>query len=412
MKDLHPSQALLAGYVRDELPSPRRRKISRHVDGCPVCQHRLGRLEREADQAAEAIDYDGAFRRVAETVRPLKESVDEEARCSASLLPELLKEPSERRLARIAGEPRFHVLKLCHLLQHRTRADWFQEPVRGLESARLAVAIADHLDEGRYGSGVVAEERARAWALLGNSWRITRNLHNAEHAFNQAARHLQLAGDPLVEGEILALTASLRFTQGRSEDSIALLDRSIRISRELGDSLQEGRTLILKGRVLTDAGRHREALRVLRKARLRLSPETNLEAWVVALHNLLTCLTEMGCPLEAEKVLQQERHYYLDLGRPRLVARLLWVEGLIAESRGNLDSASRLFRQARERFENKQLSCEWALVSFRLAMVLGRQVHLAEERHLLEEIIPVLDFLEVRPEAGIARMIYLGCRRS
>lgn len=412
MQDLHPSRELLAGYFRDELPSPRRRKISGHVSVCPACQRKLSRFEREADQAAGAIDYESAFRRAAETVRSLKESIDGEARRSVSLLSELLTEPPARRLERLDAEPRFHSLKLCQLFQERSRADWFEQPARGLESARVAVAIADHLDEGRYGSRLVADERARSWALLGNALRITRNLHDAEQALDQAARHHRLTGDPLVEGEILGLTASLRYSQGRTEESLALLGRAIRVSREIGDGLREGRALVQKGRELTDAGRHREALRILRKARLRLSPETNLEAWVAALHNLLICLTDMGRPLEAEEILRKERHHYLDLGRPRLVARLLWVEGLIAKSRGRLDAASRSFWKAREIFEEMQLPAEWALVSFQLAVLQGKRVRVSEGRRLLDEVIPVLDFLEIKPEAGIARMVYLWCRGS
>lgn len=412
MDGLHPSRELLAGYVRDELPSPRRRKISGHVSLCPACRRKLSRLEGEADKAAGAVDYESAFRRAAETAQAFKASIDEEARRSASLLSELLQEPPAKRLERIDGEPRFHALKLCQLFQERSRSDWFEQPARGLESARLAVAIADHLDEGRYGSSQVAEEKARAWALLGNAWRITRNLHNAEQALNQAAGHHRLTRNPLIESELLSLTAALRYSQGRMAESIALLDRAIRISREIGDNLLEGRALVSKGRALEDSGRSREAIRILRKARLRLSPKTNLEAWVAALHNLLTCLVEMGRPLEAEQILHQERHHYLDVGRPRLLARLLWVEALIAESRGRLEAASPLLWQARELFEDQQLPLEWALVSLRLATVLGRRVRRAEGRSLLEEVIPVLDFLEVRPEAGSARLIYSWCRRS
>lgn len=413
MDGLHPSRELLTSYFRDELPSPRRRKVSKHVSLCPACRRKLSRLEgEEADTAAGAVDYESAFRRAAETARAFKASIDEEARRSASLLSELLQEPPAKRLERIDGEPRFHALKLCQLFQERSRSDWFAQPARGLESARLAVAIADHLDEGRHGCDLVAAERARAWALLGNAWRITRNLHNADQALNQAARHQRLTGDPLVESELLSLTAALRYSQGRMADSIALLDRAIRISREIGDNLLEGRALVAKGRALEDSGRSREAIRILRKARLHLSPETNLEAWVAALHNLLTCLVEMGCPLEAEQILQRERHHYLDLGRPRLLARLLWVEALIAESRGRLEAASSLLWQAREIFDDQQLALEWALVSLRLATVLGRRVRRAEGRSLLEEAIPVLDFLEVRPEAGSARMIYLLYRKS
>ncbi|MFL6293477.1 MAG: tetratricopeptide repeat protein [Thermoanaerobaculia bacterium] len=410
MKDPHPSRVLLAGYFRDELPSPRRRKISGHVSFCPVCQRRLSQLEREAEKATGAVDYESAFRRAVETVRSRQESLDEEARRSVSLFPELLQEPSDRWLDRIDGEPRFHVLKLCQLFQDRSRSTWFEEPARSLEFARSAVSIADRLDERRYGSSLVAEERARAWALLGNSWRMSRNFKDAEQALRQAAEHQTITGDPLVESEILGFTASLRFSQGCTQDAIRLLDRAAAISREIGDSLREGRALTLKGRALTDAGRHAEALRILRKARRRFHAGTDLEAAVVALHNLLICLAEMGRPMEAQQLLASERHCYFDLGNPRLLARLCWLEALIAEVRGGLEEATPLLRQAREIFAEQRLPCDWALGSLRLATVLIKQGSLAEGRLLLEEIIPALDFLEIQPEAGTARTIYLWFR--
>ena len=412
MKEQHPSRQLLSGYLRDELPSPRRKKISRHVAGCPVCQRRLGGLEREADEATGAVDYDSAFLRVAATVQSLKKGIDEEARLSASLLPELLKEPPERRFERIAQEPRFHALKLCQLLQDRSRSDWFDEPTRGLESSRLAVAIADRLDESRYGSGSVAEERARAWALLGNSLRINCKPRDAEQALRQAAEHQRITEDPMVESDILRLTASLRLIQGRTEESIALLDRAVAASREIGDRLHEGRLLVLRGKILSDTGRHQESLRILRKARLRVAPEVDPELDVIILHNILIALVEGGYPLKAQQILSRERHRYLDLGHRRFLARLLWIEALIARSLDRLEVAEPLLWRARELSEEQQVPLDWSYTSLRLAEVLAGQGRLAESRRLLEEVIPVLDFLEIQQDAKVARMIYLWCRKS
>lgn len=403
MEDLHPSRDLLARYSRDGLPFPRRRKIGGHVNVCPACQRRLRGLEREADEATAAVDYESAFRRAAETVRSLKQSIEEEGRRSVSLLPELLQETPERRLERIAGEPRFHAVKLCHLLQERSRADWFQEPARSLESARLAVAVADHLNEGRYGSGVVAEARARAWAHLGNSLRMNCKLRDAEQALGKAAEHQRLSGDPVAESEILAFTASLRHLQGRGEETIVLLERAFAISREIGDRLREGRVLILKGKALGDAGRYREALRVLRKGRMRIDPESEPELAFIALHNIVLYLLGMGRPVEAKGMVE---------GQPspdsrRLQTRFQWLDALISQHLGHSEEAQSILWRIREDFEDQQLPLEWAQVSLDLASSLLSQGRPAESRRLVEEVIPVFDHLDVEREATFARKLYL-----
>jgi hypothetical protein len=145
---------------------------------------------------------------------------------------------------------------------------------------------------------------------------------------------------------------------------------------------------------------------------LRVTPEVDQEFAVIVLHNVLIYLVEVGRPLEAEQILQGERHRYLDLGHPRFLARLLWLEALIARSRGRLEEAKPLLWKAREAFYEQQIPLDWSLASLRLAEVLAGQGSRAEVRRLLEELIPVLDFMEVQPEAGSARMIYSWCRRS
>lgn len=403
MEDLHPSRDLLARYFRDDLPSPRRRKISGHVSLCPVCQRRLKQLEREAEQAPGALDYEAAVLRVTETLRSLKDDVEDEARRSAYLLPELLQEPPEERLRRIANEPRFHAVKLCQLLQDRSRADWFQEPARSLESARLAVAVADHLNEGRYGSGVVAEARARAWAHLGNSLRMNCKLRDAEQALGKAAEHQRLSGDPLAESEILAFTASLRHLQGRSEETIVLLERAFAISREIGDRLREGRVLILKGTALGDAGRYREALRILRKGRMRIDPESEPELAFIALHNIVLYLLNMGRPVEAKRMVGGQPR---PVGR-RLQTRFEWLDALISQHLGRSGEAQSILWKVREDFDDQRLPLEWAQVSLDLISSLFRQGRPAEGRRLVEEVIPVLDHLDAERDARIARRLYL-----
>ncbi len=46
--------------------------------------------------------------------------------------------------------------------QERCRSSWSEDPVRAVELAQLEVAVAEHLDETRCGTGVTADSRAGA----------------------------------------------------------------------------------------------------------------------------------------------------------------------------------------------------------------------------------------------------------
>ena len=49
---------------------------------------------------------------------------------------------------------------------------------------------------------------------------------------------------------------------------------------------------------------------------------------------------------------------------------------------------------------------EWAQVSLDLASLLFSQGQSAESRRLVEEVIPVLDHLNMEPDAAAARKLY------
>lgn len=411
MRSLHPSRPLLAGYWRDELPHPKRRRIARHVSTCPVCQRRVNQLEKEAEKAIP-IEYDGAFKRAVELARALQQGVDEEARHAKLLLSEILDHPEGGRLDLIVQDPRFHALKLCQQLQDRSRSDWFVDPARSLESARLAAAIADQLDEGRYCRSLVVEARARAWALLGNAYRICCDWHGAEQALERAMELQRLTGDPLVEGDVLCFAASLRNSQDRPEECLHFLDRVLEISREAGDSHQEARALTLKGLAMEDAGRSLDALRFQRKRMSRIDSVADPRLSSAAHHNLLTSLVKLGRFHEAQQLLEKERRLYFDEDGTRSPAKLYWIEGLIDEGLGRLEMAAVHLFKVRESLIERQMWREWALASLHLATVLSKQGRSPEARRMAEESIPIFDSLGLHVRSIAARIVYLRLKGS
>jgi tetratricopeptide (TPR) repeat protein len=228
------------------------------------------------------------------------EEIYREIESAAGLLEELAAMPELERPERIRTEVRFHALKLCDLLLKRSRESWFRDPARAVELARMAVETAAWLDTGYYGEGLVEEERALAWAHLGNAYRIASDLRSAEEALLQAQEHHQRAGeDALTGAQILSFLASLRTSQGRFDEAAEILDQAVAVYREAHDRHLEGKALIQKGTVLGYVGRYQEAARIVQRGLSRIDLLEEPHLLVAARHNLIWYLNESGRHAEA-----------------------------------------------------------------------------------------------------------------
>jgi tetratricopeptide (TPR) repeat protein len=349
------------------------------------------------------IPFDRTLVRVGGSVqRVLWESAE-----ASALFRELLREPFERRMELIRNEPRFRLVKLCQRLEAESRDAWATDPARAVELAELAVEIAERLDARVYGDSLTEDTRALAWAYFGNALRIASDLEGAELALDRAEAHYHLfEGDLLTEGEILGFQASLRNSQGRFGEAVRLLQRALRIYRELGDRHQEGRTLILEGMVLGDSGSYREAIRLLRRGLARIDPAAEPQLLVAARHNLIWFLNDLGRHREAQAALERSRPLYLELGSRMHLVRLRWLEGRIALNLGRLEEAERALRLTRDTFLEQGIAFDAALASLDLAMVHARQGDAAEVKRIAAAIVPVFQACQVHPEALAAALLF------
>jgi tetratricopeptide (TPR) repeat protein len=412
MSEHHPDPETLTRYLRGELPSDEGREIEQHLSGCVPCQRTAAGLTGTAREnvikwRGHLFGYEAAFDRAARQASERLSRLFEEVDGAASLAEELLAAPEHQRRQLIRTETRFQALKLCELLEDRSREAWFNDPARAVELARLAVAIAIRLNPEHYGERIVEDARAQAWAYLGNAYRISSDLRRAEEALRTAREHHRRGDeDAFTEAQILSFTASLRNSQGRYEEATPLLDRAIAIYRAGKDRHQEGKNLILKGMTFSYDGRFKEAVRLIRRGLSRIDSVEEPWLLVSARHNLIVYLHRSGQNQEALETLERTRRLYLEIGRPLHLVRLRWIEGKISSDLDRFDEAEAALREARDAFVERGIGFDAALVSLDLAALFARTGRMEEVKRLAVEMLPIFESRDVHQEALAALLLF------
>lgn len=274
------------------------------------------------------------FHRIAKRLETAEVLASEERRSAEDLYDELMGTRAGLREQAVEQQDRFASFALAERLLQESVEARSERPDASVELASLALRVAERLDPGRFGRGLVADLRARSWAYLGDHW----SAHAppaAREAFRLAHIHLgRGSGDPLEEAEVLALSATA-LREDRGPDSArAHLDRAGQIYRTAGEPLRAGETLAHKARLAGSEGRHLEAAGLLREAAgllHDLAPVSELAALGadVAHH-----LEAAGRVDDAWTEVARVRRLLGAEAAPALRARLAWIEGRVAARMG------------------------------------------------------------------------------
>jgi len=352
-------------------------------------------------------EYEQVFERLAGSVGEQLPGLLREIDEATALLAEILGTPEPERQALLDRGVRFHSLQLCQLFEERSREAWFSAPARAVELAGLAVAVAERLDEAHYGPLLAEDARASAWAHLGNAFRIASDHHRAEEALRIAEEHQRRSGeDAYTEAMILSFKASLRSAQGQFDEAAQLLDGAITVYRQARDRHEEGRALILKGTALGHAGRHQEAVRLIRRGLSRIDLFQEPRLLVAARHNLIFFMVDGGRHQEAVDSLTETRRLYRDLGERMNLVRLRWLEGKIARELGRLEEAEAALTEARDTFLADGIAIDAALVSLDLAILYVQRGEISALKEIAAEMGPIFASGDVHPEALAAVFLF------
>ena len=408
---MHFGKDEIADFLAGRLDKAGRRRMLFHLmTGCARCRRRLEPLLGEepwmgAEPVAEEV-YDEVLTRAGATVRSLtkrwkKETVKLER--ALVLLDQAPGGPGDLKFPYRQAQA-LHGWPLCEALLRKSYEARFSDPRRMLNLAESAATVAKNIRLEKYPwPEFVADLQARAFAELGNAYRVNDQFASAEKAFEDALQSLdQGTGDSLLQARVMDLLASLRSDQRRLEDAISLLDQVHGLYLDAGDPHLAGRALVSKGISTHYLGQPQQAVVILRQGLKLLDSERDPQLVPVSQQGLLHALTNCGEYQQASRLLLRSGLREAFAAEPINLLKLRWVEGKIHAGLGRLTTAERAFSQVRLEFLRIGQFYEAALVGMELAAVWLRQGRAAEVQELAAEMHEIFDELGVEREAAKA----------
>lgn len=420
----HLGKGEIENFLGGGLDAAGRRRVLYHLlGGCAVCLRLLQTaaeplLGEEPWTAVEPVAeelYDKALTRASVFARSLEKRWRKETEKLERALALLDQAPGGLGDVSFPWRPAkaLHGWPLCEALLRKSYEVRFSDPKRMLNLAQSAAGVAKNIKLESYPwPGFVADLRARAFAELGNAYRINDRFSEADAAFGQAREFLEKGtGDPLQNARVLDLLASLRCDQGRLEDAIALLGQVYEFYLEAGDPHLAGRALVSKGINTHYQGYPQKAVSLFERGLKLLEPERDRQLVATSQEGLLHALADCGEYRQARRQLLQSGLREAFATEPLNLLRLRWVEGKIHVGLGRPAQAERAFAEVRREFLRLGQLYDAALVGLELAAVWLRQGRAAQVRELAEEMHATFEDLGVQSEA--ARALYFvreACR--
>src|SRR5437588_4088185 len=214
----------------------------------------------------------------------------------------LLRFTFERQLGLIRDTKRFRSLGLAEVLCEESVRAASEDAGQAVELAELACAVSFEIRDGEpIETTWLLELRAYALAQLGNARRVLGELRSAARAFARAEMLWDAgeadAGDALgYEARILDLKASLRRSQRRLPEALALLEKALGAST---GPKTTARILVKKAKALEELGDLEAAIAVLREAAVAAEASADPRLLFAVRHNLLDYLSKTGRYREA-----------------------------------------------------------------------------------------------------------------
>jgi tetratricopeptide (TPR) repeat protein len=276
----------------------------------------------------------------------------------------------------------------------------YRDPRKMLELAMLARVAAGTLDPDEYEPEVIADHQARAWAELGNAYRVNDELSKAEEMMGIAEeRWRQGTGNLFLFARVADLRASLMSSQRLFSEACELLDGVHRLYLKIGDDHLAGRALVSQGNYEAYQGEPRQALRLLRRGLSMLDRERDPQLVTSTTESILGVMVQCGEYREAARVLLESGLRQALADQPLNLIKLRGVEGQILAGLGKLGRAEAAFEEARAGYLAHNLSYKAAIAGLDLAEIWLERGKAAQVEELAKDMLATFRRLGIQREA-------------
>jgi CHAT domain-containing protein len=202
-------------------------------------------------------------------------------------------------------------------------------------------------------AGKLGDKESRAYALRAQanaSWFLGDN-KQAVGLHAEAIRLFSDIGNRMEEGRTLSVSIQPLILLSEYDRALERAERARQIFTAAGESVRLARLSINVGNIFHRQDRFREALDYYERAYRELLPEKDAEGIIAALHNIALCLINLNDYVRALEAYDQARSFCQDRNMPLALAQADYNIASVYYSRGDYGKALAMLRTAREACE-------------------------------------------------------------
>lgn len=408
----HPTDEELADFATGLSSHDKILHVEEHLrSGCQTCmfgvRDTLEELSAKARSPLGATPFGAIEEHVAKAERKAL-LVDVEGTVAPDLIAELmLRSPSGRREV-VRSTRRYKLLGLSEALRNESRIEARRDVAKALELAELAAEVADCLSTSFYGPRIVADTRALAWAMVGNSHRVAGEFFAAERAFRTASDLLEKGtGNPTETAEVQVLLASLRIEQAQFNLAIRLLEEAGATYRQLSLKDQEAKAIFKMGSAAVLAAEPERGLELFEACLDLLDVDENPKLVLLTHHNIAGALHDAGAYEEALGYLDGLSAEYERFPEDRSIQiQQRWLRAMVFAGLGRTEEAVERLNEIRRLFIEEERAYDTAQVTLDLAGILLDAGETEKVKGLVREMYPIFRSQDVHRQAIAALVLF------